>query len=411
MPDVLYDGPTEQIDVFTVSEVSSYIEEIFRVDPLLTNVWVTGEVSNFVRASSGHLYFSLKDPDAALKCVMWRSNSVLLERMPRDGEHVLAHGYVGLYKPRGEYQLYVDVLQPAGVGVLYQEFLRIKAKLEAEGLFDESRKRPIPRFPRRLGIVTSPTGAALRDILRILRERYPVVEVVLAHAVVQGDDAPVSIVRALRSLNQCCDLDAIIVARGGGSIEDLWAFNDESVARAIAGSRVPVISGVGHETDFTIADFVADLRAPTPTGAAMAAVPDRAQLKVLVEGYRKEIETAVSRSLNGKRLELRRLRAALSMRSPVRWLGYQRQAVDDMNRRLILAMNRGMERRRHLIGSEVARLEALDPKAVLQRGYAVVRDLASGSVVSSVNEVEDGQWLSISVSDGDFSAEVGIPEK
>jgi len=410
MPDSLFGEPTEQIEVFTVSEVSSYIEEIFRVDPLLANVWVTGEISNFVRASSGHLYFSLKDSDAALKCVMWRSNTLLLERMPQDGEHVLAHGYIGLYKPRGEYQLYVDTMQPAGVGILYQEFLRIKARLEAEGLFDESRKRPIPEFPRRLGIVTSATGAALRDILRILRERYPLVEVILAPALVQGEDAPGSIVRALEALNDCCDLDAIILARGGGSIEDLWAFNDESVARAIARSKVPVISGVGHETDFTIADFVADRRAPTPTGAAMAAVPDRRELKGLVEGYEAALVSGVSRRLGEERLELRRLQSALSMRSPVRQLAYRRQTVDELGRRLEMAIDRALMERRHELGVELARLKALDPKAVLQRGYAVVRDIDSGKVVSSVHDVDNGRWLDIAVSDGNFSAVVGSPE-
>ncbi len=394
------------VEAFTVSEVSGYIEELFRTDPLLTDLWITGEVSNFVRASSGHCYFTLKDPGAALKCVMWRSDAAALRALPRDGDHVLAHGYVGIYKQRGDYQFYVDYMQMEGAGALYQEFLRIKAKLEAEGLFAEERKRPIPPFPRRLGVVTSPTGAALRDILRTLRERYPLVEVVLAPAIVQGKEAPASVVGALRLLDSMADLDAVILARGGGSIEDLWAFNDESVARAVASARHPVITGVGHETDFTIVDFVSDRRAPTPTGAAAAAVPDRRDLEREIEDLRRRLRDSMERKIEEQRRKVRQMFAFVLSRSPRRAIAYQRQIVDDWSNRLQIAVERKLESKRSAVAQMAARLEALDPTAVLRRGYAIVQDAGSGEVISSVEKALPRRALDIRVSDGVFGAEV-----
>ncbi len=273
--------------VYTVSQVTAYIKSLFASDVLLGDVWLSGEVSGFTQASSGHCYFTLKDAAAVLKAVIWRTQAGRLA-LPRSGDQVIVHGYISVYEQGGAYQLYVDHVEPAGVGRLWLEFERLKARLEAEGLFDPAAKRPIPGRPRRLGVVTSPTGAALRDILRTLAARYPLVDVILAPAAVQGDAAPAGIVAALQLLNRWsaeqAPLDAIILARGGGSIEELWAFNDERVARAIVASAVPVITGVGHETDFTIADFAANLRAPTPTGAAAVATPDARQLAAAVEG-------------------------------------------------------------------------------------------------------------------------------
>jgi exodeoxyribonuclease VII large subunit len=393
-------------DAFTVSEVSGYIEELFRTDPFLTDLWVKGEVSNFVQASSGHCYFTLKDPGAAMKCVMWRSDAMALRTLPRDGDHVLAHGYVGIYRQRGDYQFYVDYMQPEGAGILYQEFLRIKAKLEAEGLFAAERKRPIPPFPRRLGVVTSPTGAALRDILRILRERYPLTEVILAPAIVQGKEAPASIVNALSALNSLDGLDAIILARGGGSIEDLWAFNDEAVARAVAASRYPVITGVGHETDFTIVDFVSDRRAPTPTGAAAAAVPDRRDLEREIEEIRRRLWDAVERRITESRRKVHQMLAFVMARSPRRAVAYRRQMVDELHERLLLAMKRRLELKRGAVAQVTARLDALDPTAVLRRGYAIVQDAGSGEVIASVSKAVPGRRLDVRVSDGVFGAEV-----
>ena len=272
-------------NVYSVSQVSAYIKSLFVSDMLLADVWLSGEVSGFTQASSGHCYFTLKDAGAILKSVIWRTQAKGMV-LPRNGDAVIVHGAISVYEQGGAYQLYVDHLEPAGVGQLWLEFERLKARLEAEGLFDEARKRPIPARPVRLGVVTSPTAAALRDILRTLSRRYGLVDVILASTPVQGDQAPPAIVAALALLNRWSaerePLDAIILARGGGSIEELWAFNDEHVARAIAASAVPVITGVGHETDFTIADFVADLRAPTPTGAATLATPDGRELSAAV---------------------------------------------------------------------------------------------------------------------------------
>ena len=260
--------------ILTVSQVTTYIKELLEADFLLRDLWIQGEVSNFSRSTAGHIYFTLKDAEASIKCVLWRSLAEEQTHLPADGQAVILHGRVSVYEVQGAYQFYVDLVQPAGVGTLYLRFLALKERLAEEGLFSPERKRPLPPFPRSLGVVTSPKAAAWRDILHVLERRYPLVEVILAPAAVQGPEAPLQIAEAIRTLNEETGVDLIIVARGGGSLEELWAFNEEAVARAIYSSGVPVISGVGHEVDFTIADFVADLRAPTPTAAAAAAVPD-----------------------------------------------------------------------------------------------------------------------------------------
>ena len=268
-------------NVLSVSQVTAYIKSLFAMDELVGDIWLSGEISGFIQASSGHCYFTLKDAGAVLKAVIWRTQASRMA-LPRNGDQVIAHGAISVYEAGGQYQLYVDHIEAAGAGRLWLEFERLKARLAAEGLFDDARKRPIPVRPARLGVVTSATAAALRDILRTIAARYPLTGVILASTPVQGAEAPPGIVAALQALNRWSveqePLDAIILARGGGSIEDLWAFNDEWVARAIVASAVPVITGVGHETDFTIADFAADLRAPTPTGAAALATPDIREL-------------------------------------------------------------------------------------------------------------------------------------
>jgi Exodeoxyribonuclease VII large subunit (EC 3.1.11.6) len=265
------------------------------------DVWVEGEVSNFRQVASGHCYFTLKDAGAELRCVMWRDRARGMRALPNNGDSVLAHGRVGVYEQRGDLQLYVDALEPLGLGWLYQEYERLKARLEAEGLFAAERKRPLPRFPRRIGVVTSPDAAALRDILNILSRRYPLAEVVLAPTLVQGEEAPPQIIAALRALNAREDIDVILLARGGGSLEELWAFNDERVARAVAASRIPVVCGVGHETDFSLADFAADRRAPTPSAAAELATPDRAELAQQVRTLRARLVRALEADLARRR--------------------------------------------------------------------------------------------------------------
>ena len=288
----MFDQPSLFRTSLTVTDLTRYLRQVLESDPVLQDVWVNGEISNLSRPSSGHIYFTLKDAGAALKCVIWRSTMLKLRIDLQSGMAVEAHGQVSLYERDGAYQLYVDAVRPAGEGRLYQEFMRLKARLEAEGLFDEERKRSLPERPRRIGIVTSPTGAALQDMLNTLQRRYPLAEVLVAGAAVQGVEAPPEIVRGIRALNRLPGVDVILVARGGGSLEDLWAFNDERVVRAIVASRVPVVSGVGHETDFTLADFAADRRAPTPTGAAVMVTPDVADLKITLNRQQERLNTA-----------------------------------------------------------------------------------------------------------------------
>ena len=263
----------------TVSDINRYLRELFESDEIVRDVWVQGEVANLSRPASGHIYFTLKDQSSALKSVIWKTTAMRLPLTLQSGMAVEAHGSVSVYERDGQYQLYVDAVRLTGEGALYQEFTRLKARLEAEGLFDPERKRPIPERPARLGIATSATGAALQDILNTLKRRYPLVEAILAPCAVQGEEAPAQVVAALRALNAEPGVEVILLARGGGSLEDLWTFNDEMVVRAIANSRAPVITGIGHEIDFTLSDFAADLRAPTPTAAAELAVPDALELR------------------------------------------------------------------------------------------------------------------------------------
>src|SRR5690606_27051359 len=278
-------------DAFSVHQITIYIRDLIDQDPRLAGVVVEGEVSHFTRASSGHLYFTLKDDSAELRCVMWRSQAAWLGFEPQHGDAVLAHGQISVYEQRGQYQLMCDMLQPAGLGELNRQFELLKARLNAEGLFDEARKRPLPAFPRAVGVVTSPTTAAFQDVLNVIRRRYPLLPVVLSPTLVQGKEAPPQIIAALDRLNQRDDIDLILLVRGGGSLEDLWCFNDEAVVRAVAASRLPVVTGVGHEIDFTLVDFAADRRAPTPSAAAELITPDGALLAQQVRGLRSRMDT------------------------------------------------------------------------------------------------------------------------
>ena len=288
-------------DAYTISSLTTYIRTLFEADERLTDVWVQGEISNFTRASSGHWYFTLKDAGSALKSVMWRSQTARQTFTPNHGDAVLAHGYVSVYEASGQYQLYVDALQPAGRGDLHQRFELLKAKLEAEGLFDAEHKRPLPPLPRRIGVVTSPTAAAFQDVLNVLARRYPLAEVILSPTLVQGDDAPPQIVAALEAI-QRAGVDVILLVRGGGSLEDLWAFNDERVARAVYASPLPVVSGVGHEIDFTIVDFVADRRAPTPSAAAETITPYTVDdLAAAVQNYGARLADEVTAQIDERR--------------------------------------------------------------------------------------------------------------
>ncbi|MBN1179637.1 MAG: exodeoxyribonuclease VII large subunit [Anaerolineae bacterium] len=390
----------------TVSQLVGRIRALVESDRALGDVWVEGEISNFSRASSGHCYFTIKDAGAELRGVMWRNTAHALRTLPRDGDHVLVHGYVGVYEQRGAIQLYVDHVEAAGAGRLYQEFERLKARLEAEGLFAPERKRPLPPFPHRIGIVTSPTAAALRDVLTVLSRRYPLAGVLLAPTRVQGEQAPPEIVDALVRLNERADVDVIIVARGGGSIEELWAFNDERVVRAIAGSRIPVICGVGHETDFSLADFAADLRAPTPSAAAELATPNLEDLRAQVTRLQSHLAGQMQVALDDRRWALDQKVQALKLLSPQTQLVQARQRIDEWTGRATLALLHALRLRRERLAGLTGRLEGVSPLATLQRGYAIVRRRADEDVVTCVSHVAPGDALRIQVSDGTFDATV-----
>jgi exodeoxyribonuclease VII large subunit len=387
----------------TVGDLTRYIREMFEVDYRLQDVLVEGEVSGVTRHSSGHIYFTLKDAAAQIACVMWKNVAPMYGALVVHGARIVAHGKVSIYEARGQYQLYVDRVQPKGLGDLHAQFELLKARLEAEGLFAPERKRPLPEFPHRMGVVTSPTGAVIRDICNVLSRRWPLVEVMLAPTQVQGEDAPPQIVAALDSLYRRDDLDLIIVARGGGSLEDLWAFNDERVARKIANSPVPIVSGVGHETDFTIADFVADLRAPTPSAAAELATPDRVALRTQIVAFQSDLASAMTDDLRDRRGALQSQMRALAHLSPRVRLANLRQRTDDLVSQAALAVSHRLQLRRERLTGLAARLEGLNPLAVLRRGYAVVR--RDGQLVRRVAQVAHGDRLSVRVSDGEFDAE------
>jgi exodeoxyribonuclease VII large subunit len=391
---------------YTVSQLTGHIKRIIDGDPLLGDVWVEGEVSNFSRASSGHCYFTLKDAGAQVGCVMWRNVADAQDYVPASGDLVLAHGNVSVYEAGGRYQLYVDRIQPAGVGDLYLEFERLKAKLEAEGLFAPERKRPLPPLPRRIGIVTSPTAAALRDILNVLGRRYPLAEVVLSPTQVQGDSAPPQIVAAIEALNERGGIDVIIIARGGGSLEDLWAFNDERVARAVAASRIPTICGVGHETDFSLADFAADVRAPTPSAAAELVAPDRAELQAHVTGLASTLASILRGEVEERRWKLAEQVRALKHLSPEAQLTQARQRVDDLTGKAEAAIRHSLTLHRERLRGLSGRLAGVSPLGTLERGYAVVRHRETSAVVRSVAQVAPGDGLDVRVSDGAFVTEV-----
>jgi len=372
----------------------------------LQDVWVQGEISNLSRPASGHIYFTLKDTNAALKCVMWKMSAARLNLSLRDGMEVEVHGKIGVYEPQGQYQLNSDQIRPVGEGALYQEFMRLKAQLEAEGLFNAERKQPIPELPRKIGIVTSATGAALRDMLNTQRRRLPLVEVLLAPSPVQGTEAPPALVNAIESLNRQGP-DVIIIARGGGSIEDLWAFNDERVVRAVADSQIPIISGIGHETDFTLCDFAADLRATTPTAAAELATQITVQgLMATVTNYQLQITNLTFDIISSNQAALTSLTSRLRYLSPARLIQSESQRVDEYARRMVSSLLHQIKLQQKYLEGTQKRLAALSPLAVLSRGYAVVTRKDDGSVISRTAQAKAGQEIQVRVADGQFEAEI-----
>lgn len=390
--------------IYTVRAINAYIRQKLDADMTLQDVWLEGEISNWKQAASGHIYFTLKDSGAAIRCVIWRSQAHQLIYMPqREGEAVLAHGRISVYEVGGNYQFYVDDLEPAGQGALHAQFERIKTRLEAEGLFDSDLKQPLPKFPQQIGIVTSPDAAALRDILNVLRRRYPIARIILSPTQVQGETAPSQIVAALKTVAQH-PVDVIILARGGGSLEDLWAFNDETLARIIAACPVPVITGIGHETDFTMADFVADVRAPTPSAAAELASPDGFELKQNLAAYQFALSDRMQQIIGDAQTRLKGQLSALKYLSPQTAIGHYRQRIDTLLGRADKTVTHQLALHRQRVETLASQLEALDPNATLLRGYAIVQK--AQHVVTKVDDVNRGDTIAIKVSDGEFGATV-----
>ena len=364
---------------------------------------MTGEISNLSRPASGHIYFTLKDKNASLRCVMWKTEAMRTRPTMQEGAAVEVHGRIAVYEPQGQYQLIASLIQARGEGALFQEFLRLKAMLEAEGLFDPERKREIPEHPRVIGIVTSATGAALRDMFNTIRRRQPLAKVILAPSPVQGVDAPPALVNAIQSLNKQTP-DVILVARGGGSIEDLWAFNDERVVRAVAASQAPVISGVGHETDFTLCDFAADLRAPTPTAAAeLASQTTLDDLHFQLSTFQSRLTDLTLNMLADHRALVASLAARLKYVSPERRIQSEIQHLDELSRRSLSALTHRIQLQSANVDGMSKRLIALNPAGILARGYAIITRTTDGKVVSKVSQAQ-GE-MSVRVSDGEFEVD------
>ncbi|MBZ0319337.1 MAG: exodeoxyribonuclease VII large subunit [Anaerolineae bacterium] len=391
---------------YTVSELATYIRLKFEMDRQLSGVWVEGEVSNLTRAASGHLYFTIKDANAQLKCVMWKGNVARLQHFPEHGDQVIVLGNVGIYEQRSEYQLVAQVIQMAGLGDLNQQLELLKAKLAAEGLFDEARKRPLPFFPRRIGVVTSPTTAAFQDVLKVLSRRFPVAEIILSPTMVQGEQAPLQIIAALDRINRREDIDVILLVRGGGSLEDLWCFNDEQVVRAVAASRWPIVTGVGHEIDFTLVDFASDRRAPTPSAAAEMITPEIESLRYSVEVLQERVQNAMQNHLDELRDDLGAYERSLRHLSPYVRIQNYRQRVDDLTMRLQRGMVGNLNSARQRLNIQDAALRANSPLAILSRGYAIVTRAGDGKRLTNAQDAAPGVDILIQLDKGSLRAAV-----
>ncbi len=391
--------------VLSITQVNEYIRGMMDADSLLTGLAVSGEISNYKVYPSGHHYFTLKDENAALRCVMFRGSTGKLKFRPENGMKVIAMGRITVYPRDGGYQLYCSNLVLDGAGDLYVAFEQLKARLAAQGLFDPAHKKPIPKYPGVIGIVTSSAGAAVHDMLRILRKRYPLTKVRLLPVRVQGIEAPGEIAAAIYYANHYQLADLLIVGRGGGSIEDLWAFNDERVARAIYDSKIPVISAVGHEPDVTISDFVADLRAATPSNAAELAVPDQDALRQTLDSISGAMASALQRQIKAQRKHLQVLSASPALQSPMGYIVQRRNALAFVANRMQAAQAQSVSRRRQRFLTYTAKLDAMSPLKVLTRGYAMVQ-AQDGTVIRSVGQVAGGESIQISVSDGKIQATV-----
>lgn len=392
-------------NVLSITQLNEYIRGRMDSDPLLAQVAVRGEISNYKQYPSGHHYFTLKDEGSALRCVMFKGNAMRLRFRPENGMKIIAMGKVSVYPRDGAYQLYCTAMTMDGVGDLYAAFEQLKKKLAAQGLFDPAHKKPLPRYPGTIGIITSSAGAAVHDMLRILRKRYPLSKIRLLPVRVQGAEAPGEIAAAIGYANHYHLADLLIVGRGGGSIEDLWAFNDEQVAYAIYHSEIPVISAVGHEPDVTISDYVADLRAATPSNAAELAVPDQDALRQSLDAMSNAMASSLNRQVKAARQHLTVLSASPALQSPTGYLEQRNQSVELLKNRLVAAQNQNITRARQRYIAQISKLEAMSPLKVLTRGYSMVQS-ERGEVVRSVSQVALGERIQVRLSDGTLSATV-----
>ncbi len=392
--------------ILRVGEVNLYVKTLLDGDPILRDVFVRGEISNFTNHyKTGHFYFTLKDEEGALKAVMFKYAAAKLQFLPENGMKVIAHGRISSFVRDGAYQLYVEDMEPDGIGALYIAFEQRKEQLQKEGLFDEAYKKPLPAFPHRVGIITSPTGAAVRDIIHVANRRWPLAELVLFPALVQGEGAPAQLCRGVRYFNESCPVDVIILGRGGGSLEELWAFNDEALARAIFHSRIPIISAVGHETDFSISDFVSDVRAPTPSAAAEIALPDMAKVKDSLARTGMRMTAGLQGKLQTLRARVDGIAKKRCLTAATVPIDDRRMAVAHLETRLENYIDRLMEKNRAALGLRAENLKNLNPLAIIARGYSAVFD-ANGQVIRSVRQVKPGDIVSFRTADGSVKAEV-----
>lgn len=385
--------------VLKVYEINRYIKGLIQGDPRLSDLWVTGEISNYKHHRSGHIYFTLKDSAASLRCVFFRRENMRCVFQPADGMEVILHGNISVYEPDGVYQLYVTEMEPAGMGSLFLAFEQLKKKLEVEGLFRIESKKKLPLLPKKIGLITSPTGAALQDILTTIKKRFPHVHLLVVESLVQGAGAAADLVRAVDLLNRRDDIDLIIIARGGGSLEDLWPFNEEAVARAIYRSCLPVISAVGHETDFTIADFTADLRAPTPTAAAQAAVPDLDEMLISIRQLRERAALALQRRLQQEKQMLDHIVSERFFRLPKLRIKLSRDLSEQLGLRLRREIMRVMQYKGMKLSAQIDKLDSYSPLKIMNRGYSFCRD-QEGNLVRSIKNLRIGQLLQLSFKDG-----------
>lgn len=389
----------------SVTQINLYIKEVISRDDVLSDVLVKGELSNFKAHSSGHMYMSLKDESGVMRAVMFRSAAARLNFRPQNGMKVIAHGRVAVYERDGQYQLYIDDMQQEGQGDLYAAFEQLKKKLAAEGLFDPKHKKPLPKYPKKVGVVTAPTGAAIRDIINVLSRRFSYSDVVLYPVLVQGENSAASIVSAIEYFNATELADVLIVGRGGGSIEDLWSFNEEVVARAIYNSRIPIVSAVGHEIDFTISDFVADLRAPTPSAAAELVVPSQIELNEKFNNVYRMLYRQAMQVIERGRMRVERCSDRPVFKNPVSKINDERQYLDSLSHMFETACKAALRTKRQELAEAAAKLNGLSPLGTLGRGYSLTKD-DSGRVVRSVSQVNSGDMINVTVADGDFSARV-----